>query len=205
MGYIYRIICKENGKSYIGRTLNEPMKRWKQHVYKAKRNQSQTLLGYAINKYGEDAFNIETLCIVPTESLDNMECYYAEQYESYVWQGGYNQTLCGRGRPYDYNTKKETKQKMSNARTGIILSNETRQKISAVMQGNKRCIGRVMTRESNAKNRSSQPNLKLSEEDVKYILENPDKMTQQALATKFSVSRSLIYLVVYRKVHKTSL
>jgi group I intron endonuclease len=202
MGYIYRIFCRENGKSYIGKTLHDPMKRWKQHVYKAKRNEARTMLGYAINKYGEDAFNVETLCIVPIESIDNMECYYAEQYESYVWQGGYNQTLCGRGRPYTYATKQETKQRMSDAQKGKSLSDETRQKISTSAIGNKWCVGRIMSVESNSKNRASQPRLKLSETDVKIIRENPNRFSQVKLAEIFNVSRTLIYLVQYEKVHK---
>jgi group I intron endonuclease len=201
MGYIYRIVCKENGKSYIGRTLHDPLKRWKQHVYKSNRNDSKTLLGYAIRKYGASAFEIETLCVVPDHALDNMECYYAEQYESYVWQGGYNQTMCGRGRPYTYETKSETRMKMSKARTGAVVSDETKQKISAAMQGHKRCVGRVVTLESKAKNRASQPCRKLNDADVVYIRENPDKMTQQRLADKFGVSRSLVYLVIYGKAH----
>ena len=201
MGYIYRILCKENGKSYIGRTIHEPSKRWKQHVYKAERGDPKTLLGYAIRKYGPGAFEIETLCVAPNGALDNMECYYAEQYESYVWQGGYNQTLCGRGRPYTYETTAETRMKMSNARTGAIVSDETKQKISAAMQRNKRCVGRIVTSESRAKNSASQPRRKLDDATANYIRENPDKMTQQALANKFGVSRSLIYLVLYGKAH----
>jgi hypothetical protein len=201
MGYIYRISCRENGKSYIGRTLHDPLKRWKQHIYKSKRNEAKTLLGYAINKYGVNAFNIETLCVVPNHALDNMECYYAEQYESYVWQGGYNQTMCGRGRPYNYKTKEETRMRMSNARKGAVVSDETKLKISAAMKGNLRSVGRVVTCESNAKNRASQPHRKLNESDAKYIRENPDNMTQQALANQFGVSRSLVYLVIYGKSH----
>jgi len=201
MGYIYRILCKENGKSYIGRTLHDPMKRWKQHIYKSKRNESKTILGYAIAKYGADSFLVETLCEVSENALDNMECYYAEQYESYVWQGGYNQTLCGRGRPYDYSTKEETRKRMREARLGATVSDETKQKLSASMKGHKRGVGRVVSVESKAKNRASQPTLKLSQKDVECIRQNSEKMSQQALADKFNVSRSLIYLVVYGKAH----
>lgn len=202
MGCVYRILCKENGKSYIGRTVNDPITRWKQHVYKSKRSADRTLLGCAINKYGEGSFNIETLRILPNESLDNMECYYAEQYESYVWQGGYNQAMCGRGRPYTYITKQETKQRMSEAQKRRTATDETRQKISEATKGNKRCLGRVVSAESMRKNRASQPRLKLNENDVKYIRENPERLSQQKLADMFKVSRSLIYLVVHGKAHK---
>ena len=202
MGYIYRIVCTANGKSYIGRTLHDPKQRWKQHVYKAKRSTVKTLLGHAINKYGVDAFRIETLCELSEESLDNMECYYAEQYESYVWQGGYNQTECGRGRPYDYKTREETKKRMGEAQRGKVLSVETRAKISASMQGHTRCVGRVVSEESKAKNRASQPSLKLTNDNVRYIRENPDKLTQEKLAGMFGVSRAAIYCVIANKTHK---
>lgn len=202
MGYIYRILCKENRKCYIGRTLHDPLKRWKEHVYKSKRATNRTLLGNAINKYGIDAFEIETISILPNEALDNMECYYAEQYESYVWQGGYNQTLCGRGRPYTYATKQETKQRMSEAQKGKSLSDETKKKISIATSGNKWCVGRLVSTESKAKNRASQPRLKLSETDVKIIRDNPNRLSQIKLAEMFNVSRTLIYLVIYGKSHK---
>jgi DNA-binding transcriptional regulator YiaG len=91
--------------------------------------------------------------------------------------------------------------RMSNARKGAVVSDETKLKISAAMKGNLRSVGRVVTCESNAKNRASQPHRKLNESDAKYIRENPDNMTQQALANQFGVSRSLVYLVIYGKSH----
>lgn len=202
MGYIYRIICIPNGKSYIGRTVHDPAKRWKQHVCKAKRSAVKTLLGHAINKYGESEFQLEILSELPEESLDNMECYYAEQYESYVWQGGYNQTECGRGRPYDYKTKEETRKKMGEAQRGKVVSSETRAKLSASMKGRTHCIGRVVSEESKAKNRASQPSLKLTDDAVRYIRENTAKITQEKLGDMFNVSRSAIYLVIANKTHR---
>jgi group I intron endonuclease len=202
MGFVYRIRCKENGKSYIGRSLHDPLLRWKQHVYKSKRAEGRTLLGNAINKYGVDAFEIETLCEVPDDALDNMECYYAEQYQSYVWEGGYNQTLCGRGRPYDYKTNEETKRRMGEAQRNRRATDETKAKISKSMQGHKRCVGRVVSVASKGKNRASQPNLKLTDDGVRLVRTNPDNLSNYALAEKLGVSRSLVYLVACGKTHK---
>ena len=52
-----------------------------------------------MRKYGPDEFKVETLCIVPHESIDNMEAYWAEQLETYMWDtpGGYNMVWCGTG------------------------------------------------------------------------------------------------------------
>ena len=32
------------------------------------------------------------------EHLNALECYYAEQYDAYVWDGGYNAGECGKAR-----------------------------------------------------------------------------------------------------------
>lgn len=31
----------------------------------------------------------------PNKHLNGLECYYAEQYNAYVWDGGYNAVECG--------------------------------------------------------------------------------------------------------------
>jgi hypothetical protein len=91
---------------------------------------------------------------------------------------------------------------MGEARRGKALSLETKAKISTSMQGNKRCVGRIMSEESKAKSRASQPTLKLTADAVRYIRENPDKLTHEKLGVMFGVSRSAVYLVVANKTHR---
>ena len=45
-----------------------------------------------------DLSEFECICIsvVKNEHLNDLECYYAEQYDAYVWMGGYNASECGR-------------------------------------------------------------------------------------------------------------
>jgi hypothetical protein len=48
-------------------------------------------------KHGRESFKFETLCVVPRNRLNDMECYWAEQLETYIWDnpGGYNMVWCG--------------------------------------------------------------------------------------------------------------
>jgi hypothetical protein len=48
-----------------------------------------------MRRYGIEAFECICVCVVPNESLNALECYYAEQYDAYTWQGGYNVNECG--------------------------------------------------------------------------------------------------------------
>ena len=84
-GCIYLIRCLESGKRYVGQYVYpDPKGRWTAHIRNAK-NGCKYLLHKAIRKYGPEAFTIETLCICPVSSLGVMESYYAEQFETYVW------------------------------------------------------------------------------------------------------------------------
>jgi hypothetical protein len=46
--------------------------------------------------YGISAFECERLYEGPNACLNGLEAYYAEQYGSYVWDGGYNAGECGK-------------------------------------------------------------------------------------------------------------
>ena len=113
-GCIYYIHCKETNKGYVGQhCLPSPERRWREHwTYM---NRYDLPLYYAFRKYGRDAFTIETLCVVPLEALGRMEMYWAEQFETYVWDtpGGYNAVWCG-----------------DNSRLGITATPETCEKLS---------------------------------------------------------------------------
>ena len=138
MGCIYKITCSENAKCYIGQTKkNTPNSRYTRHWNDAINRNVQTVLYNAFRKYGRGAFVVDTLCIVSAESLDNMECYFAKQYNSYVWEGGYNAVLCGRGRLPNFNHKQDHRDRMSKLMSGRTVSEETRKKLSAARRGTK--------------------------------------------------------------------
>jgi len=142
MPCIYRIRNKNNGKSYIGQTkYDSPKLRFSRHIADMKRrlknNVSLTPFEYALSKHGEESFEVMCLCVCGKESLDSLEQYYAEIFESYIWDfpGGYNATECGKGRPHNFNHKEEHKEKLSKLYTGRKLGEETREKISKAHTG----------------------------------------------------------------------
>jgi hypothetical protein len=166
----------------------------------------------AIRKYGVDAFRFETLCSVPYDALNNMESYYAEQYESYTWNtpGGYNMTWCGESKLTD-----ETRAKMSVKAKGRVISEEQRRKISETLTGkpgrkhtpeickflSERMKGTKLSKESiekmrqtklaqnlKNKNRSSYGSSILTREQCDDIRAQKGIKTQKELAMEYGVS-----------------
>lgn len=102
MPYIYKITNKINGKVYIGKTLNSIQKRWREHLNDSKRRRYEKRPLYsAINKYGEENFEIEQIEECSYDILNERECYWIEYYGSF--KNGYNATIGGDGKRYlDY-------------------------------------------------------------------------------------------------------
>ena len=135
-GCIYLVTCLENGKTYIGQYAYEnPTGRYTRHWAP---NQKDTCIFHrALWKYGKDAFKLETLGIFPRSSLNNMEAYYAEQFQSYMWDtneeasipGGYNMMLCGQMNRQGMKHTPEALAKMSACVKGRKHSEETKRKI----------------------------------------------------------------------------
>ena len=96
MGCLYRILCHATGRSYIGQTsLSYPFVRFMEHQRDAEKGHEGPLYD-DMRTYGIHAFECICLCVVENVHLNNLECYYAEQYDAYVWDGGYNTGECGR-------------------------------------------------------------------------------------------------------------
>jgi group I intron endonuclease len=201
-----------NGKTYIGQTrFKSPIRRWNNHINASKRG-STFAIHSAIRKYGVDTFNFECLCSVPYDALNNMEAYYAEQYESYTWDnpGGYNMTWCGESKLTD-----ETCSKISLRSKGKVISEEQKRKISETLTGRPghkhslevreraslRMKGTKPTKESIEKMRQTKlsQNLKdknkllygssiLTREQCDDIRSQKSIQTQKQLAMKYGVS-----------------
>ena len=86
---IYKITCKENGKVYIGRSINidERLKSHKRSLVSGKHINKKLQADF--NKYGEDAFvfEVERYTGIPLDTL-YYESYYSEKYD--VFNSGYN-------------------------------------------------------------------------------------------------------------------
>jgi group I intron endonuclease len=118
MGYIYYIKNLIDNKYYIGQTMNELNKRWRQHKQK---NSNCRYLKYAFNKYGLKNFEFKLICICFDEDLDKFEIDYIKHYKSLV-PNGYNLKEGGLG---GGRLHQETKDKISKALKGrkIIFPN----------------------------------------------------------------------------------
>jgi len=140
---IYRIVNKLNGKQYIGQTIHDLQKRFKQHQYK-----TTSALYLAIKKYGFENFYIELIDTANNiNELNDKEEYYIEFYNTYA-PLGYNIASGGKNFTRSELVKKrisegligrvltiETKQKLRKANLGKKISEQTKRKISEGLKG----------------------------------------------------------------------
>ena len=83
---IYKITKKENGKSYIGQSIDCD-RRIKEHCYPSK---NSLAIDIAINKYGIDAFNYEIIEECSVDKLNERKAFWIKYYNTK--ENGYNET-----------------------------------------------------------------------------------------------------------------
>ena len=89
--YIYLLRNVVNGKTYVGKTIKTPEKRFRQHVDASKKK--RTYLQKSINKHGAENFVVEVLEVVDDENLlDSKEKYWIAKLKP-----DYNMTSGGEG------------------------------------------------------------------------------------------------------------
>lgn len=94
VGCIYKITNQINNKIYIGQTVQDLNRRFRQHItMDFKKNY---YLGKAINKYGESNFKIEVIENCEESVLDEKEIEYIRLFNSSDPKIGYNTSLGGR-------------------------------------------------------------------------------------------------------------
>ena len=156
---IYSITNTVNGKRLIGSTVNFGT-RFLDYKSKLKLNkQTNSYLQSSYNKHGVNAFKMEWVCLCPENSLLKLEDFYMSIYKTRDPNFGYNfkDAIRQSGRKCSEETKKkisdalkgnkhtlgfkhtqETKDKVSKGLTGKKLSQEHKNKISAVQLGKTR-------------------------------------------------------------------
>lgn len=101
MGCIYKITNKINQKIYIGKTIREPLTRWKEHLQYANHQQERynTPLYSAMRKYGIENFDFEVIenNILNEQELNRKEQQYIQFYNATSHENGYNVTIGGDG------------------------------------------------------------------------------------------------------------
>ena len=156
IGYIYRIDNLENGKFYIGQTIQTLQKRWNDHVSDTKNLSDDMVIHLAMRKYGIEAFTMESIHTISCETkaelkkqLNELEILVIEQL-----QPKYNVAKGGLGHTgvivrrfgtdnhfYGKTHTEETRQRISEMNKGRFvgkkLSEETKRKISEGKKGDK--------------------------------------------------------------------
>lgn len=175
--YLYAITNILNNKVYVGQTV-APSRRWKDHQWLSK-NKPEQYVHRAIAKYGVNNFIFSVIDFGFTQSqIDCLEINYIKQYNSCNDNNGYNISPGGdpawnRGLPKEQQPMYGKKQseffmkRMSEVHTGkvIVVSNETRNKISEAM------LGRILTQEWKDKISVAQIGKTLSKETIKKMSE----------------------------------
>lgn len=114
---IYKWRHKENGKCYIGQTIQDPNRRRLEHLAHSRNSPSTYHFHNALRKYGEDAFTYEVIeeCSNLAE-LDEREVYWMDHYDSV--ENGYNQRRAGEAKIHSEDSKKRMSeaQKAAHAR-----------------------------------------------------------------------------------------
>lgn len=109
-GYVYSITNIDNGKKYIGSTVNYN-KRKRAHLNGLRGSyHDNRLLQQDFDAYGEDSFVFKIIC--KTESEEErfqIEENLIKQFKTFEFDNGYNLSIDGRGK---YILTEETREKM---------------------------------------------------------------------------------------------
>lgn len=133
---IYKIRNKLNNKIYIGSSANIKS-RWACHVAQLNGQYHHSVyLQRSWNKYGSDNFIFEIIENCTVDKLLEIEQNYLDTLKPYDVKNGYN-TIRIAGGVSGYTHTTESKELMRNAKLGINLSDEHKQKIKMGCAGRK--------------------------------------------------------------------
>ena len=123
---VYCHTNKANGKKYIGITGTKPERRWQNG-----KNYSETShFGRAIKKYGWDGFVHEVICAGTTQGeAESLEVELIARHKTQDPERGYN-SAAGGCVNYGWTHSENTRQKMSEAQKGRVVSESVRTKMS---------------------------------------------------------------------------
>ncbi len=141
---IYKLVCKSNGKIYIGKSVSL-YTRLNYHKNCANKISNNGYLKNAIRKYGWDSFGVEILETFKNFDKNNdhhkslileREAFFIKIYNSTNKNIGYNICKVSTDRT-GVPIKEETRQKLRLLRLGKKSSDETRKRMSEARRGKK--------------------------------------------------------------------
>lgn len=113
---VYKITNKINGHLYIGKTIADTSRRWRDHISINNLEDCVQAIQKAILKYGSDNFNFEVIKYYKTENAAYRgEIFYIKKYNTYLGEG-YNQTPGGKGVGVN-------RRKLSNQQAKLLIKN----------------------------------------------------------------------------------
>lgn len=135
-GVVYRLVNKQTGQSYIGRTFDLKKRLWGHKASANKvgtKNEGQPIV-HAIRELGFEAFDVEVLYeseeFEDKKALDNLlnekEIYFIEKYDSIA--NGYNRTKGGAGM-LGFKPTEKTINAIRKANTGRHISDEQKEAV----------------------------------------------------------------------------
>lgn len=127
---VYKITNKQNGKIYIGQTVESLKNRFKRHMgYQSREH--DTYFYRAVNKYGKENFYIELIDTASSQKeLDEKEYEWIMKTKSYLEEFGYNTKVdkgkCGGDTLSNHRNLEEIKKKISATKMGGKNPNSTK-------------------------------------------------------------------------------
>lgn len=165
---IYKLTCSNNGKIYIGKTINLH-RRLREHKNCEKKNEGNCYFQNAIIKYGWNSFIVEILEVfenfdklTDNKKLLEQESHYIKMFDSSDLEKGYNICKYSSDRTGTI-CSEESKEKMRKAKRGRVLSEEHRSKLKYNR------LGKKMSEESKEKIRQYRLGKTLSEESKRKL------------------------------------
>lgn len=201
MKAIYKITNKENNKCYIGQS-NNPMARYKQHVFRAKNGEDKgrSAIHDALREVGEDSFIFEVIGWF--EDYNEKEKHYIHYYNSLV-PNGYNILEGGQDPPHRYGEEHHnsvhSKKLVENIIEDLISHKYTQKEIEKKYNINQSLVSSINRGATHRRAGLEYPIIKTSKyrcneeelEQIAYLLKN-SKCTCAEIGQYFGFSGSTI-------------
>ncbi len=190
---VYAIANKENGKVYVGSTVNLA-KRWSEHWNALERgNHHSVHLQRAWNKSGAEAFELRVLEDCAPDTVVDREQYWCDSLRSWDHACGYNIRLLA-ATSKGIKLSAETRAKMSAAHKGRKQTPEHAARQCAARRGKKHDLSKRI--EMGAVNRRISPE---TAREVKRLLQHAD-LTQSQIASQCGVTDRFVSKVKFGQI-----